>query len=53
MDAKTFGANRLKFTPDGNLVLISRLGDGDLVIYDSKSRRTSSECPSATEPLAF
>jgi YVTN family beta-propeller protein len=39
LDAKTFGANRLKFTPDGKLVLISRLGDGDLVIYDAASRR--------------
>ena len=35
LDAKTFGANRLKFTPDGKLVLISMLGDGDLVIYDA------------------
>jgi YVTN family beta-propeller protein len=39
LDAKTFGANRLKFTPDGKLVLISRLGDGDLVIYDAVMRK--------------
>jgi YVTN family beta-propeller protein len=39
LDAKTFGANRLKFTPDGKLVLISRLGNGDLVIYDAASRK--------------
>jgi YVTN family beta-propeller protein len=39
LDAKTFGANRLKFTPDGKLVLISSLGDGDLVIYDPASRK--------------
>ena len=39
LDAGTFGANRLKFTPDGKLVLISRLGDGDLVIYDAASRK--------------
>jgi YVTN family beta-propeller protein len=39
LGAKTFGANRLKFTPDGKLVLISRLGDGDLVIYDTASRK--------------
>lgn len=39
LDAKTFGANRLKFTPDGKLVLISRLGDGDLTIYDAASRK--------------
>ncbi len=39
LDPKTFGANRLKFTPDGKLVLISSLGDGDLVIYDAASRK--------------
>jgi YVTN family beta-propeller protein len=39
LDAKTFGANRLKFTPDGKLVLISVLGGGDLVIYDAASRK--------------
>jgi YVTN family beta-propeller protein len=39
LDAKTFGANRLKFTPDGKLVLISSLGNGDLVIYDAVSRK--------------
>jgi len=37
LDSKTFGANRLKFTPDGKLVLISSLRDGDLVIYDAAS----------------
>ncbi len=39
LDAKVFGANRLKFTPDGKLVLISSLRDGDLVIYDAASRK--------------
>jgi DNA-binding beta-propeller fold protein YncE len=39
LDSKTFGANRLKFTPDGKLVLISSLRDGDLVIYDAGSRK--------------
>ena len=39
LDAKTFGANRLKFVPDGKLVLISSLGSGDLVIYDAASRK--------------
>ncbi|MGB2628764.1 MAG: YncE family protein [Candidatus Acidiferrum sp.] len=39
LDSKTFGANRLKFTPDGKLVLISSLRDGDLVIYEAASRR--------------
>jgi YVTN family beta-propeller protein len=39
LDAKAFGANRLKFTPDGKLVLISRLSDGDLAIYEAASRK--------------
>ncbi len=39
LDSKTFGANRLKFTPDGKLVFISSLRDGDLVIYGVASRR--------------
>ena len=39
LDAKVFSANRLKFTPDGKLVLITSLGNGDLVIYDATSRK--------------
>jgi DNA-binding beta-propeller fold protein YncE len=39
LDAKVFGANRLKFTPDGKRVFISALGGGDLVIYDAASRK--------------
>jgi YVTN family beta-propeller protein len=39
LDAKIFGANRLKFTPDGKFVLISSLRSGDLVIYDAGSRK--------------
>ncbi len=45
LDAKTTGANRLKFTPDGKLVLISRLGDGDLVIYDAAARKELKRVP--------
>lgn len=45
LDAKTSGANRLKFTPDGKLVLISRLGDGNLVIYDAASRKEFKRVP--------
>ncbi|MEP6948718.1 MAG: YncE family protein [Ginsengibacter sp.] len=37
IDAKVFGANRLKFTPDSKLVFISSLQSGDLTIYDAKS----------------
>lgn len=39
LDAQVVGANRLKFTPDGKLVLISSLRNGDLVIYDAASRQ--------------
>jgi YVTN family beta-propeller protein len=39
LDARAFSANRLKFTPNGKLVLISRLNDGELVIYDTASRK--------------
>jgi YVTN family beta-propeller protein len=45
LDAKTFGANRLKFSPDGKLVLISMLGGGDLVIYDAASRKEFKRVP--------
>jgi YVTN family beta-propeller protein len=34
IDAKVFGANRLQFTPDGKLALISSLRNGDIVVYD-------------------
>ncbi|MEO5581494.1 MAG: YncE family protein, partial [Saprospiraceae bacterium] len=37
IDAKVNGANRVKFTPDGNLVFISSLQTGDLTIFDAKS----------------
>lgn len=39
LDAKVIGANRLKFTPDGKLVLISNLRGTDLVIYDAATRK--------------
>ena len=37
IDAKVFGANRLKFTPDGKQAFISSLQTGELTIYDVKS----------------
>jgi YVTN family beta-propeller protein len=45
IDAKAFGANRLKFTLDGKYVLISRLGDGNLTIYDAASREEFKRVP--------
>lgn len=32
-------ANRLKFTPDGKRVLVSDLGNGDLIVVDTASRK--------------
>ena len=45
LDAGIFGANRLKFTPDGKLVFISSLAKGDLFIYDSASRKQYKQVP--------
>jgi YVTN family beta-propeller protein len=39
IDAKVLGANRLKFTPDGQRVLITSLRTGDLFIYDAATHR--------------
>jgi len=39
IDAKVFGANRLKFTPDGKQVFISSLRTGDLTIYDASTHK--------------
>ncbi len=36
---KVIGANRLKFTPDGKLVLVSSLRTGDLFIFETVSRK--------------
>jgi YVTN family beta-propeller protein len=38
-DIHTKFANRVKFTPDGRLVLISDLGTGDLVVLDAHARK--------------
>lgn len=39
LDASVGGANRLKFTPDGKLALVSTLGGSDLTIFDVASRK--------------
>ncbi len=39
IDAKVTGANRVKFTTDGKTVFISSLQNGELTIYNSKSRK--------------
>jgi len=38
LNANVRSANRLKFTPDGSLVLVSTLGGPDLAILDAKTR---------------
>lgn len=38
-------ANRLKFTPDGNRVLVSMLGNADLVVIDTASRQVEKRIP--------
>lgn len=39
IDLKTQRSNRLKFTPDGKLVLVSDMGGGELVIVDAATRK--------------
>ena len=38
IDGKVIGANRLKFTPDGKMALVSSLRTGELTIFDVKTR---------------
>jgi YVTN family beta-propeller protein len=45
LDAKIFGANRLKFTPDGRRVFISSLSNGNLFVYDAASRKEIRQVP--------
>lgn len=39
LNANVLGANRLKFTPDGKLVLVSSLRGPDLVVLDAATRK--------------
>lgn len=45
LDAKIFGANRLKFAPDGRRVLISSLANGNLFVYDAGLRKQVRQVP--------
>jgi YVTN family beta-propeller protein len=45
IDAGVVGANRLKFTPDGQRVLISSLHGGGLVVYDARTRTLVKRLP--------
>jgi YVTN family beta-propeller protein len=50
LDAKTKRSNRLKFTPNGQLVLISDLGAGELVIFDARARTEKARLPLGKSP---
>ncbi len=39
IELKTQRSNRLKFTPDGKLALVSDMGEGELVIVDAATRK--------------
>jgi YVTN family beta-propeller protein len=39
------GANRLKFTPDGKLALVSTLGGANLTVIDASTRKTIKRIP--------
>ena len=39
VDAKVLGANRLQFTPDGKIGLVSSLRNGDLYVFDVASHK--------------
>jgi YVTN family beta-propeller protein len=43
--ANVRSANRLKFTPDGKLVLVSMLGGADVVVFDVASRKQVKRIP--------
>ena len=48
LHSDTRGANRLKFTPDGKHVLVSLLGNPDLVILDAPTRKVIKRIPIGT-----
>jgi YVTN family beta-propeller protein len=50
LDLKTKRSNRLKFTRDGRLVLISDLDAGELVIVDAASRKETKRLPLGRMP---
>ena len=50
IDLRTKRSNRLKFTPDGRLVLISDLDAGDLVVVDVRTRAEVKRLPLGRSP---
>jgi YVTN family beta-propeller protein len=45
VNANVRGANRLKFTPDGNLVFVSTLAGPDVIVLDAATRREVKRIP--------
>ena len=50
LDVKTKRSNRLKFTPDGKLVLITDLDGGELVVLDVAGRKEIKRIPLGKTP---
>jgi YVTN family beta-propeller protein len=53
VDAGTKRSNRVKFVPDGRLVLVSDLGAGQLVIIDAPSRNVQKRLPLGRAPTGI
>jgi DNA-binding beta-propeller fold protein YncE len=45
LNANVRGANRLKFTPDGKLALVSTLSGPDIVVFDAATRKEVKRIP--------
>lgn len=45
LDANVHGANRLKFTLDGRLVLVSMLSGADVAVFDANTRKETKRTP--------
>lgn len=52
-DAKTKRSNRLKFTPNGELVLISDLSGGELVVFDARARKERTRLKLGSSPTGI
>lgn len=52
-NVQTKRSNRLRFTPDGRLVLISDLDAGDLLILDRETRRELKRIKLGKEPAGI
>jgi len=53
IDARTQRSNRVKFSTDGRLALVSDVGSGDLVIFDTAKRRELKRLPLGKNPTGI